>query len=445
MAARPDAGIHQALKGREFAGRLVVVAAGKAAYAMANTAHEVLGNRIDCGFIVSSGMYASDTQMTPITVRIGDAPLQQDITKAERPITPVPGFEFLEADHPLPGKQSLRATRKVLDATSALSEADTVLFLLSGGASAMFEDPIVPLRELRHITDSLIQGGVDIGRINAVRKRLSRVKGGRFARWCEPAQILTLVLSDVSDGCVDTVASGPTCPDTSTCDEACSAIESCGCKLDKVTWRLLHEETPHDLENAETILVGDASSLVAGAEAACINLGYMPVLLNGPITGEATGVGNILAGLLQDTRQNWESDIHEELRASLYTPDHTYMAWIGVGETTVHVRGTGLGGRNLEVALSAAKKLGSLEKPAGQNDACVLSVGSDGRDGPTNVAGGYADEKTAQALCIGGVDADASLANNDSYHALAVSDGLITTGATGTNVGDLMLVLRIMP
>lgn len=405
--AHPGSAVERALEGREFPGRVVMVAVGKAAFPMAQAACDTLQGRLNRGFIICDPAYLPES--TGDTLTSHGSPLPSSIT-------------LLPAEHPIPDEATATSTRKVIENVSSLSTNDTVLFLLSGGASSMFEAPLIELEEMREITEALLMSGADISQINAVRKRLSSVKAGRFTRICAPAHVLSLILSDIPDGSLDAVGSGPTCPDSSTCDEALQALTESGYRPDATLMRLIRTETPKHLDNVENVLIGDASLLVQGAVDACRDLGYEPTLLDSPITGEARDVGRKLARISDESPMEDVPGV--------------FRAWIGTGETTVTVQGAGLGGRNLEVALSAATILDERE------NRCVLSVGSDGRDGPTDVAGGYADGTTMAALRSHGIDAIASLDNNDSYHALEATDGLIRTGVTGTNVGDFMLVLR---
>lgn len=394
-AARPDAKVREILAGRRFSGKVIAVAVGKAAYPMARACAATLDSAIDAGFLITDPSYLPSVDQ-----------------RAD-----IPGFCFLPASHPVPSADTVASTRIVLDAVTGLTARDTVIFLLSGGASSLFEDPLIDLGELQGITDALLAGGVAIDQTNAVRKRLSGVKAGRFALRCAPAHVLALILSDVPGGRMDIIASGPTCPDASTCDEANTAITACGIELSDEARLLLRQETPSQLENVENILIGDGSLALRGAATWCAAHGYEVALLPSPIIGIAREVG-------------------EKLAETAIEPVSVPHAYIGFGETTVQVCGHGIGGRNQEVALSAARTLD------GRQDCCVLSVGSDGRDGPTDAAGGYADGLTAATLRDKGIDLKAMLDDNDSYHALAASDGLIFTGETGTNVSDIMIALR---
>ena len=391
-AALPDAAVKRALEGRDFGpGRLVLVAAGKAAWQMAAAACGILGERLDAGIVV---------------------------TKYGHVKGPIPGVECCEAGHPVPDENSFAATQKAIDLVSGLTEQDTVLFLLSGGGSALFEKPLIPADELEDITRQLLGCGASIVEINTLRKRLSAVKGGRFARLCRPAKVFSVVLSDIIGDPLDMIASGPAYPDTSTCAQAKAIVERYGLRLSQEARALLEQETPKELDNVETQITGSVRQLCAAAETVCRQLGYEPVVLTDQLCCTARDAGSFLGAIART---------HNDTQKSL--------AFIAGGETVVQLTGKGLGGRNQEIALAAAPLLAGLDRAA------VFSVGSDGTDGPTDAAGGYCDQESLAALAAAGWDVPATLADNDAYHALAAVNGLIITGPTGTNVNDLTVLL----
>ena len=391
-AALPDAAVKRALEGRDFGpGRLVLVAAGKAAWQMAAAACGILGERLDAGIVV---------------------------TKYGHVKGPIPGVECCEAGHPVPDENSFAATQKAIDLVSGLTEQDTVLFLLSGGGSALFEKPLIPAEQLEDITRQLLGCGASIVEINTLRKRLSAVKGGRFARLCRPAKVFSVVLSDIIGDPLDMIASGPAYPDTSTCAQARAIVERYGLRLSDEARALLEQETPKELDNVETQITGSVRQLCAAAEKACRELGYEPVVLTDQLCCTARDAGSFLGAIART---------HNDTQKSL--------AFIAGGETVVQLTGKGLGGRNQEIALAAAPLLAGLDRAA------VFSVGSDGTDGPTDAAGGYCDQESLAALAAAGWDVPATLADNDAYHALAAVNGLIITGPTGTNVNDLTVLL----
>lgn len=391
-AALPDAAVKRALEGRDFGpGRLVLVAAGKAAWQMAAAASGILGERLDAGIVV---------------------------TKYGHVKGPIPGVECCEAGHPVPDENSFAATQKAIGLVSGLTEQDTVLFLLSGGGSALFEKPLIPAEQLEDITRQLLGCGASIVEINTLRKRLSAVKGGRFARLCRPAKVFSVVLSDIIGDPLDMIASGPAYPDSSTCAQAAAIVERYGLRLSDEARALLEQETPKELDNVETQITGSVRQLCAAAEKACRELGYEPVVLTDQLCCTARDAGSFLGAIART---------HNDTQKSL--------AFIAGGETVVQLTGKGLGGRNQEIALAAAPLLAGLDRAA------VFSVGSDGTDGPTDAAGGYCDQESLAALAAAGWDVPATLADNDAYHALAAVNGLIITGPTGTNVNDLTVLL----
>ena len=302
--------------------------------------------------------------------------------------------------------------------TAGLTAEDTVLFLLSGGGSALFEAPLIQPEELQSLTGRLLASGADIVEINTLRKRLSAVKGGRFAEHCAPARIFSIVLSDVLGDPLDSIASGPAYPDGSSCAQALAVAEKYGLKLSARARACLERETPKALSNVTTEITGSVRELCAAAAACCRELGYEPTILTDCLDCEAREAGRFLAAVARSRRKTDRP-----------------LAFLAGGETVVHLTGKGLGGRNQELALAAAEKLEGL------SNAAVFSFGSDGTDGPTDAAGGFADGYTAAALREKGVRIEEVLRENDAYHALQRVGGLIVTGPTGTNVNDAALVL----
>ncbi len=390
-AVLPDEAVKRELSGRTFPGRVVLVAAGKAAWQMARAAYDCLGPRIDAGAVV---------------------------TKYGHVKGPIGNFLCCEGGHPVPDENSFAGTEKALSLVRDLTKQDTVLFLLSGGGSALFEKPLVPGAVLQDLTDQFLACGADIVEINTIRKRLSAVKGGRFAQLCAPAQVFSIVLSDILGDPLDMIASGPAAQDSSTCAQAWAVVRKYHLRLTPETEALLRQETPRALDNVTACVTGSVRQLCAAAAEQCRALGYEPILLTDRLCCEAREAGSFLASILRT---------HADSNRSL--------AFLAGGETVVHLTGSGLGGRNQELALAAAAGLDGL---AG---AAVFSVGSDGTDGPTDAAGGYADGGTAAALREQGIQLDHVLRSNDAYHALEKTGGLIITGPTGTNVNDVAVAL----
>ena len=340
------------------------------------------------------------------------------ITKYDHSQGAIPNVEIYEAAHPVPDERGLRATERALELTSGLSAKDTVLFLVSGGGSALFEAVDCTLEELRGLTSALLSSGASIAEINTVRKHLSNVKGGRFAAHCAPASVYAIVLSDVIGNRLDMIASGPTAPDGTTVRDVEEIIRKYNLQPSDRVKALLKRETPKSVTNARHCVSGSVSELCASAKRAAESLGYESIVLTDSLTSEAREVGSFLGAV-----------------ARYYSDKNEKTAIIAGGETVVHIRGGGKGGRNQEIALSAAIEI------AGLQNACVFSVGSDGTDGPTDAAGGYADGDTAELIMKSGRSAESYLSENNSYAALSLSDGLIFTGATGTNVNDISVIL----
>ena len=390
-AVLPDAAVNAALRGRSFPGRVVLVAAGKAAWQMARAAADTLGDRLDGGVVV---------------------------TKYDHVKGPIPGVTCYEAGHPVPDENSFAATRAALSLTDGLAETDTVLFLLSGGGSALFEAPLVSGPVLQDVTDQLLACGADIVEINTIRKRLSNVKGGRFALHCAPARVYTIILSDIVGDPVDMIASGPAYPDSSTCAEALAVAEKYALRLDADVRALLERETPKALDNVETVVTGSVRELCRAAAEAARDLGYDARILSESLECEAKDAGVWLGSTARE-----------------HARDGKALALIAGGETVVRLTGHGKGGRNQELALAAAEEIAGLE------NVLVFSLGSDGTDGPTDAAGGVVDGTTKKALADLGLAIADVLRDNDAYHALRAVDGLLITGPTGTNVNDVSVAL----
>ena len=390
-SAMPDEAVRKALAAVELPDKVYLVAIGKAGAQMAKAAYAQLGGRIQQGVAITKYDH-SDGDIGPIKV--------------------------YEAGHPVLDENSVKATDEVLSMVEGLSAEDTVVFLVSGGGSALFESPLVSLEELQDINKQLLACGADIVEMNTIRKRLSAVKGGKFAAACAPARIVSVVLSDIIGDPLDMIASGPAYPDASTCEDAIAIVEKYDLDLSVDALELLHKETPDKLDNVETYVTGSVRQLCSAASEAAQELGYKPVVLTASLCCEAKDAGSFLASIAQ---------YHKDTKESL--------AFIAGGETVVRITGEGLGGRNQELALSAAQGIAGMENTA------VFSVGSDGTDGPTDAAGGYVDGDTAAALEKLGVSIPAVLKANDSYYALRNVDGLVVTGPTGTNVNDVCCLL----
>lgn len=388
---------------------IYVVGAGKASASMAVALEEVLAERITAGVVITKYDHARPTRR--IAIR--------------------------EAAHPVPDEAGVDATRELLALLDSVGSNDLVLTLISGGGSALLVSPAegLTLSDVQRTTDSLLRCGATINELNAVRKHLSGVKGGRLARRAAPASVASLLISDVVGSPLDVIASGPTAPDPTTYTDALAVLR----RYDLVTAvpaavrehleqgeRGTLEETPKaDDPVFDRVHNAIVASNVDAAEAACdraATLGFNALLLTTFLEGEAREVGIVLAGLAREL-------------ARYGRPVAQPACLVLGGETTVTVRGDGVGGRNQEMALSAARYLAAVP------NAVVASFATDGGDGPTDAAGALVDGRTAALADERGVDLAAALAQNDSYHALERLDALLKTGPTGTNVNDLAFVI----
>ena len=342
------------------------------------------------------------------------------ITKYGHAEGDIENTECYEASHPVLNEDAVKATEKVLEMVSDLTEKDTVLFLLSGGASALFESPLVSLAVLQDINRQLLASGASIEEINTIRKRLSKVKGGRFALLCKPARVFSIILSDIIDDRIDMIGSGPTVMDSSTARQALEIIRKYDITASRKVLALLNEENQAAPDNTAVHVSGSVRELCRAAEEKCRELGYETHVIDTHLNGDAAETGRMIGNKVQ------------KLIREIKTP----TALIYGGETVVKLTGKGLGGRNQELSLAGSPALSGL-------NACLFSVGSDGTDGPTDAAGGYTDGSTLDSLTSKGISVEETLKNNDSYHALKAIDALIITGPTGTNVNDLTVALLL--
>lgn len=389
--------------------RVLVVGAGKASAPMAVAVEEILGDRIAFGIV---------------NVKYG----YTDAVKKIR---------LVEAGHPVPDEKGMEGTQQMLDLVSGAKESDLVICLISGGGSALMPLPVegISLQEKQEVTKLLLACGATINEMNALRKHISRVKGGQLARLASPATLLSLILSDVVGDPLDVIASGMTVPDTSTFEEVYGIFKKFGI-LGKVPPSILaHIESGKRGEIPETPKQGDpifakVHNLVIGsnmlalqaAEKTARGLGYHPLILSSFVEGEAREVAKVLAGLAKEVQKTGH-------------PIGAPACLILGGETTVTLQGKGMGGRNQEMALSAALRL------EGMKDLLFLSLGTDGSDGPTDAAGAVADGGTTARAQELGMKALDYLQENDSYHFFERLGDLIKTGPTNTNVNDFQVIL----
>ena len=394
----PDSAVKNVLENTCFPKKVYVVAVGKAAWKMAAACEEVLKGQIEKGIVLTKYGHS-----------------EGDISR----------FEILEAGHPVPDENSVAGTQKILEMVSGLQEDDTLLFLLSGGGSALFEKPEegLTLADIQEATELCLACGAHIEEINTLRKRLSAVKGGKFAKLCGKARILEIILSDVVGDRLDMIASGPACADTSTCADALRIVEKYNLPFRAEILSALQKETPDRIDNVEVHVTGSVSEFSRAAAKTAKSLGYTPYIVSTSVDCEARELGKYMASVA---------------RTILQEPDCAYhkpCAVICGGETVVTLKGKGKGGRNQEIALSAALGI------EGRKNLVIFSVSSDGTDGPTDAAGGIVDGDTVGLLRSKGLEPEKMLAENDSYRALQQSGGLLLTGATGTNVNDITVLL----
>ena len=394
----PSQAVQNALQGHDFGGRnIYLVAIGKAAWSMSQAAAEQLGDSLVKGIV---------------------------LTKYDHAQGPIPRVDIYETGHPVSDENTIAATTKVLELVSELGAGDEVVFLVSGGGSAIFEKPLdgLSLADIQNVTSQLLASGADIVEMNMIRKRLSSVKGGRFAMACAPARVFAIILSDVLGDRLDTIASGPTVPDATTVGDAMRVVEKYSLKLTELQLEYLQRETPKHIDNVEITITGSVRTLCESAASTAQSLGFTPYILTTSLSCEASDAGRFLAACAADTHQG---------RNSFKKP----CAIIAGGETVVRLTGDGKGGRNQELALAAVRGIAGLE------ETLLFSLGSDGTDGPTDAGGGIVDHNTLAETKQKSQDIDKALANNDSYHALKAINGLIMTGPTGTNVNDVTVVL----
>ena len=391
----PDRAVKRSLANARLRDEIILIGIGKASWTMAKAATEVLDQRIVSGAIVTKYGHSEGS---------------------------LPGIKIFEAGHPLPDSNTLKATEKILEITRQAGKDQTILFLVSGGGSALFEKPAhgLPIKFLSDITSRLLLSGADISELNTVRKHLSSVKGGRFAVHCMPAAIFQITLSDVLGDRPDMIASGPAVPDPSTSGEALAVIKKYKIPLSPEIESALRSETPKSLDNVSFEIAGNVTGLCRAAKIAAEKRGYISEIVTDRLDGEAR-----LAGYMAAERALDELGKSAEAKRCL----------IWGGETTVKVKGSGKGGRSQEVALAAAEKI------SGSGNIVILSAGSDGTDGPTDAAGGIVDGLTWGKIRSVSYDPVEMLENNDSYNALELAGALLKTGPTGTNVNDLVIAL----
>ena len=389
--------------------RILVIAIGKACLDMTRGAFNVIGDTISGGIAVCKHNPDKISKIGKIEVLIGS--------------------------HPVPGEVSVHAAAKIEKLLSTTKEHDVVLLLISGGGSALvcLPAPGISLDDMKTVTSKLLRSGASINELNSVRKHLDLIKGGGLLKMAAPAQVGALVISDVVNNPLDVIASGPAVPDPTTFHDAKTVLEKYigmqnlpNSVVDRIEAGCRHEieetlkpEDPLASFAEHTIVASNKLSAQAAHEQAILE-GFDSEILTCELIGEAKEAGKYLAGLVKTKK-----------------PRKRTFFGIAGGETTVVVKGSGLGGRNLEVALGAVNELAGSEK-------CMLiTLATDGEDGPTDAAGAYVSGETLFKAKSLGLDPDQFLANNDAYHFFEKTGGLILIGPTGTNVNDLNFIIRL--
>jgi len=389
--------------------RILVVGGGKASAAMAQPVEEILGERLKGGIL--NVKYSHTVPLNIIRIN--------------------------EAGHPVPDEAGLSGTQQIIQLLSQSGDRDLVICLISGGGSALMPSPAkgLTLEDKRQLTQHLLESGAAIQEINALRKHVSRIKGGRLARLAYPSTLIALILSDVIGDDLDSIASGPTVPDKSTYQECLHILEKYNIqhKLPTEVFGLLEkgakgeiEETPKAddpaFERTQNVIIASNILAIRAAQKKAEELRYHTLILSSLIEGETREVSKVHAAIAKEI-------------TNTANPIPKPACVISGGETTVTIRGKGLGGRNQEFVLAAAIEI------EGSGNVVILSGGTDGTDGPTDAAGAIADGTTLQRAKTLGLDAEHYLRENDSYHFFQPLDDLLMTGPTYTNVMDLRLVM----
>lgn len=388
--------------------RIVVVGAGKASGPMARAVEEALGGHVSAGQVNVKYGYLDRTTR----------------------------IRLCEAGHPLPDENGLQGTAAIVELVRAAGAEDLVLCLISGGGSALMMLPCagITLADTQRLTEALLRSGATINQINTIRKHIEQVKGGRLAQLAAPAQVVSLVLSDVVGNPLDFIASGPAVPDTTTFAEALDVLREFDL-LERVPESVVAHlrrgeqgkvpETPKPgdslFERVHTLVIGSNDIAAEAALADARRLGFQTLLLTTFLEGEAREVAKVVAAIAKELVDRCQP---------LAPPACVALG----GETTVTVRGSGKGGRNQELALAAALAIEGLPRTL------IVAAATDGSDGPTDAAGGMVDGSTAARARQRGLDPKQALAENDSYHLLEQVDDLLVTGPTNTNVNDLLFV-----
>ncbi|MCD6375454.1 MAG: glycerate kinase, partial [Caldisericaceae bacterium] len=389
---------------------IYVLGAGKASAHMAQALEQLMGPHISEGLIITKYGHRVPTKK----------------------------IRVLEAGHPVPDKNSLNATGELLKIAEKSTANDLIIFLLSGGGSALLEHlpPSISLGDLQQLNQLLLASGANIEEINAVRKHISLVKGGQLARLIAPAKLVSLIISDVVGNPLSSIASGPTTADETTFQDAWQVIEKYQLveqlpeSIKNHLKRGLAEqisETPKTNEpmfkNVQNIILGSNLLALQKTQKVAIKAGLHTVILTDRLQGEVSEISKLMAAIFESAM---------ELQNLVQNPGCLLLG----GEPTVKLKGDGLGGRNQELVLHMLKHLKKIEHPF-----YFASIGTDGTDGPTDAAGAWIDEQTWKQVAEKKLDVQAYLEHNDSYHFFEKIGRLIKTGPTGTNVMDIMIFI----
>lgn len=388
----PDRIVRETMQQLSLKGAVYIVAIGKAAWIMADTAAKVLGSGFQKGVIVTKYGHSKGS---------------------------IEHFQIIEAGHPVPDENSILGAEKILEMFQEIPSTATILFLISGGGSSLVElcMPGIGLNDIQNVTEQLLKCGANISEINVLRKKLSAIKGGKLSGYLKEQRKCSIILSDIIGNKEDMIASGLTFPDRSTKKDAEAIIEKYRLNLPDNILKVIQNSSAVENTRVENHVVGSVEELCQAAAKHAEELGYHAHIVSTALQCEACEASR---WLIEDCSPGYESP----------------CAIIAGGETVVVVKGKGLGGRNQEIALSGAKYL------SGKKNVLLFSIGSDGTDGPTDAAGGIVDGDSMALLEEQDISIDEVLAQNDSYHALEKINGLIKTGATGTNVNDVTVLLK---
>ncbi|WP_175419594.1 glycerate kinase type-2 family protein [Marinitoga sp. 1154] len=393
----PENAVKNNIKKLNIGNKIFLISIGKAAWRMAKAAKEELGNKIEKGIV---------------------------ITKYKHSMGNIDNIEIYEAGHPIPDNNSIKATKRAIEMIKNLDNNYEILFLISGGGSALFELPEenINLEDIQKMTEKLLKSGASIVEINAIRKRMSMVKGGKFASLISPKKVYALVLSDVLGNKIDSIASGPAYIDETTTEDIFKILKKYNIVVNDKIKKALIKETPKKIDNTEHIIIGSVNVACNSAIKKAKDIGYNTLLLTTTLNCEAKEAGKLFASIAKEIIDSNE-------------PVKPPCAIIAGGETVVTVKGNGLGGRNQELSYSFALEI------EGKRNIIFASIGTDGTDGPTDAAGGIVNGNTIKKIKEKGLDPLIFLENNDTYNGLNEANSLLKLGPTGTNVNDIMILL----